>query len=116
MHNRFLFCLYVFYALNLPQSHPGENIYKQGITSGISDEGWDSLERTKLFLKAPITTPLGGGVKSLNVTVRKTLGLYANVRPVVSYHPFVPALHKQMDMLIVRENEEDCCKLLPIQA
>lgn len=88
----------------------GENVYKRGVTSGIDQDGWDSLERTSLFLKAPITTPLGGGVKSLNVTVRKTLGLYANVRPVVSFHPFVPALHKHIDMLIVRENEEDCCK------
>lgn len=84
----------------------GEKVYEAGISSGITKEGWESLERTQLFLKAPITTPLGGGVKSLNVTVRKTLGLYANLRPVVSYYPFVPSLHKDMDLVIVRENEE----------
>ena len=60
-----------------------------------------------MFLKAPITTPQGGGFKSLNVTVRKTLGLYANVRPCVSYHPFVETKHPDMDVVIVRENEED---------
>jgi isocitrate dehydrogenase len=58
-------------------------------------------------LKAPITTPQGGGFKSLNVTTRKTLGLYANVRPCVAYHPFVQTLHPGMDVVIVRENEED---------
>ncbi|MCC6511098.1 MAG: NADP-dependent isocitrate dehydrogenase, partial [Pirellulaceae bacterium] len=47
------------------------------------------------------------GVKSLNVTTRKTLGLYANVRPCVSYHPFVSTKHPTMDVVIVRENEED---------
>lgn len=81
-------------------------MYERGVMSGIDKDGWESLERTQLFLKAPITTPLGGGVKSLNVTVRKTLGLFANVRPVKSYHPYVPALHANMDMVIVRENEE----------
>jgi isocitrate dehydrogenase len=60
-----------------------------------------------VFLKAPITTPQGGGFKSLNVTVRKTLGLYANIRPCVSYHPYVDTKHPKMDVVIVRENEED---------
>ena len=55
----------------------------------LNPSAWESLRRTKVFLKAPITTPQGGGFKSLNVTTRKTLGLYANVRPCVSYHPFV---------------------------
>jgi len=85
----------------------GEKVYLAGNTSGIEPSAWDSLRRTKVFLKAPITTPQGGGYKSLNVTVRKTLGLYANVRPCVSYHPFVETKHPQMDVVIVRENEED---------
>jgi len=85
----------------------GEKVYLAGNTSGIEPSSWDSLRRTKVFLKAPITTPQGGGYKSLNVTVRKTLGLYANVRPCVSYHPFVETKHKTMDVVIVRENEED---------
>ncbi len=85
----------------------GEKVYLSGNTSGIDKSAWESLRRTKVFLKAPITTPQGGGYKSLNVTVRKTLGLYANVRPCVSYHPFVETKHPLMDVVIVRENEED---------
>lgn len=85
----------------------GEKVYRGGNTSGISDESWDSLRRTKIFLKAPITTPSGGGYKSLNVTIRKTLGLYANVRPCVSYAPYVPTGKSGIDTVIVRENEED---------
>ncbi len=85
----------------------GEKLYLSGNSSGIANEAWDSLRRTQVFLKAPITTPSGGGYKSLNVTVRKTLGLYANVRPCVSYAPFVKTLHPNMDVVIVRENEED---------
>ncbi len=85
----------------------GEKVYLAGNSSGIEPSAWESLRRTKVFLKAPITTPQGGGYKSLNVTVRKTLGLYANVRPCVSYHPFVETKHPQMDVVIVRENEED---------
>src|SRR5437868_7198150 len=85
----------------------GEKVYLAGNSSGIEPSAWDSLRNTKVFLKAPITTPQGGGYKSLNVTVRKTLGLYANVRPCVSYHPFVETKHPNMDVVIVRENEED---------
>jgi len=85
----------------------GERVYRRGVSSGIEPSAWESLRRTRAFLKAPITTPQGGGFKSLNVTIRKTLGLYANVRPCVAYHPFVRTLHPGMDVVIVRENEED---------
>lgn len=85
----------------------GEKVYLAGNSSGIEPSSWESLRRTKVFLKAPITTPQGGGYKSLNVTVRKVLGLYANVRPCVAYHPFVKTKHPAMDVVIVRENEED---------
>jgi isocitrate dehydrogenase len=85
----------------------GEKVYLAGNSSGIEPSSWESLRRTKVFLKAPITTPQGGGYKSLNVTVRKVLGLYANVRPCVSYHPFVETKHPVMDVVVVRENEED---------
>src|SRR5215207_8023589 len=85
----------------------GEKAFSPDNTAGIAPSSWDSLRRTKVFLKAPITTPQGGGFKSLNVTVRKVLGLYANVRPCVSYHPFVDTKHPVMDVVIVRENEED---------
>jgi isocitrate dehydrogenase len=84
----------------------GEKVYLQGFTSGILDSAWESLKRTKVLLKGPITTPQGGGYKSLNVTLRKTLGLFANVRPCVSYAPYVPTKHPKMDLVIVRENEE----------
>jgi isocitrate dehydrogenase len=85
----------------------GEKVYLSGISSGIAPQSWEVLRRTGLLLKAPITTPQGGGYKSLNVTIRKTLGLYANVRPCVTYHPFVDSRHPGMDVVIVRENEED---------
>src|SRR6266536_4146920 len=85
----------------------GERVYRRGASSGIEPSAWESLRRTRVFLKAPITTPQGGGFKSLNVTTRKTLGLYANVRPCVSYDPFVETKHPNMDVVIVRENEED---------
>jgi len=93
--------------LDIEKIDIGEKVYLSGNTSGIDPSAWDSLRSTKVFLKAPITTPQGGGYKSLNVTVRKTLGLYANVRPCVSYHPFIETKHPGMDVVIVRENEED---------
>lgn len=85
----------------------GEKLYQKNYTSGIAEDTWNSLARTRLLLKAPITTPQGGGYKSLNVTLRKALGLYANVRPSVSYHPFVETMHPNLNLVIVRENEED---------
>ncbi len=85
----------------------GEKLYQKGVQAGIEPSSWESLRRTKVFLKAPITTPQGGGVKSLNVTVRKTLGLYANVRPCTAYSPYVRTKFPNMDVVIVRENEED---------
>ena len=85
----------------------GEKVYLSGNTSGISNESWDVIRRNKIFLKAPITTPQGGGYKSLNVTTRKFLGLYSNVRPCRSLHPFVSTKHPVMDIIIIRENEED---------
>ena len=85
----------------------GEKVYLSGNTSGISNESWDVIRRNKIFLKAPITTPQGGGYKSLNVTTRKFLGLYSNVRPCRSLHPFVSTKHPVMDIVIIRENEED---------
>jgi isocitrate dehydrogenase len=85
----------------------GEQVYLRGISSGIEPGAWESLRRTKVFLKAPITTPQGGGYKSLNVTTRTTFGLYANVRPCVSYYPFIDTKHPAMNVVIIRENEED---------
>ncbi|MDD4933261.1 MAG: NADP-dependent isocitrate dehydrogenase [Methylacidiphilaceae bacterium] len=93
--------------LDLETIEIGRSVYLRGNSSGIEPGAWESLRRTKVFLKAPITTPQGGGYKSLNVTVRKALGLYANIRPCVSYVPFVESKQPGLDVVIVRENEED---------
>ncbi|MCD8566468.1 MAG: NADP-dependent isocitrate dehydrogenase [Alphaproteobacteria bacterium] len=85
----------------------GKAVYERGVKNGIEESAWESLRRTKVFLKAPITTPQGGGFKSLNVTIRKSLSMYANVRPCVSYAPYVETNHPNMDLVIIRENEED---------
>lgn len=85
----------------------GEKVYLAGNTSGISPASWDIIRKNKVFLKAPITTPQGGGYKSLNVTTRKMLGLYSNVRPCRSFYPFIESKHEKMDIVIIRENEED---------
>jgi isocitrate dehydrogenase len=94
-------------SLDIEHLEIGQKVYEQGHSTGIRPETWDSLRRTGVLLKAPITTPQGGGVRSLNVTLRKTLGLFANVRPVRAYAPFVDTRHPLMDLVIVRENEED---------
>ncbi len=93
--------------LDIETIEVGEKVYTSGITTGISEEAWDAVRKNKIFFKGPITTPQGGGYKSLNVTLRKTLGLYANVRPCNSYYPFVDTRHPDMDVVIIRENEED---------
>ncbi len=85
----------------------GLKVYEQGETSGIPSDAWSEIAKHNILLKAPITTPQGGGVKSLNVTLRKTLGLFSNVRPVRSYSPYVKTKHPEIDLFIVRENEED---------
>lgn len=85
----------------------GEEVFLSGNTSGITKDAWEKIRQNKVFLKAPITTPQGGGYKSLNVTARKSLGLFANVRPCRSYHPYVQSKHPQLDIVVIRENEED---------
>ena len=103
--------LEILKAANVPLEYDfievGEKIFKSGNTAGITEEAWKKIHEHKVILKGPITTPQGGGYKSINVTMRKTLGLYANVRPCKSYVPFVPSFFPKMDMVIVRENEED---------
>ncbi|MCB0736473.1 MAG: NADP-dependent isocitrate dehydrogenase [Bacteroidetes bacterium] len=104
--------LKILEAANAPLEYDtieiGEKVYLKGHTSGIEPAAWDSLRTNKVYLKAPITTPQGGGYKSLNVTTRKTLGLFSNVRPVRAYAPYVRTHHPDMNLVIVRENEEDC--------
>ncbi len=85
----------------------GKVLYESGYDSGIAPEAWNVLKECGVFLKGPITTPQGGGYKSLNVTMRKALGLFANVRPVKAYAPYVHSFFPKMDLVIIRENEED---------
>ena len=66
----------------------------------------DSIKRTGVALKGPITTPVGGGFRSVNVTLRKTLDLYGQVRPCKSY-PGVRSRYENVDLIIVREATED---------
>ncbi|WP_019038034.1 NADP-dependent isocitrate dehydrogenase [Psychroflexus tropicus] len=85
----------------------GEKVYLSGNTSGIEDSSWKAINANKIIFKAPITTPQGKGYKSLNVTLRKSLGLFANVRPVQALTPYVPSHFPEMDVVVIRENEED---------
>lgn len=94
-------------ALEIHPVQIGEAVYLAGQPTGIAPQTWETLLHTEAFLKAPITTPQGGGYKSLNVTIRAALGLYANIRPCISFYPFVATKHPNMDVVIVRENEED---------
>ena len=66
----------------------------------------DSVTRTKVALKGPVTTPIGEGFTSVNVGLRKALDLYANLRPVWSI-PGIPSRYSGIDLVIVRENTED---------
>ncbi|QLK50941.1 isocitrate dehydrogenase [Ehrlichia ruminantium] len=85
----------------------GHNLYKKEWSCGIAPSSWDSIHRTKVLLKSPTMTPQGQGHKSLNVTLRKKLGLYANIRPCISYHPVIKTKYPNLNVVIIRENEED---------
>jgi isocitrate dehydrogenase (NAD+) len=74
--------------------------------SPLPPELLDSIERTKVALKGPVTTPVGGGFTSVNVGLRKALNLFVNLRPVWSI-PSVPSRYSGIDIVIVRENTED---------
>ena len=94
-------------SLTFEEIQIGEKAYMSGYTSGIAPKAWETIRRNKVFLKAPISTPQGGGYKSLNVTTRKALNLFANIRPCKSYHPFIQTKHPNLDVVVIRENEED---------
>ena len=66
----------------------------------------ESIRRTKIAIKGPITTPVGGGFRSVNVTLRQALGLYANLRPARSIRG-LKTRYDDVDLVIVRENTED---------
>ncbi len=93
--------------LDIAEIKVGKDVYLAGNSSGIEEASWNVIRDRKVLLKAPITTPQGGGYKSLNVTMRKSLGLYANIRPCTAFAPFVATRHPTMDIVMIRENEED---------
>lgn len=66
----------------------------------------ESIKRNKVALKGPITTPVGKGFKSVNVTLRQTLNLYSNVRPIKTYEG-IKSRYENVDLVIFRENTED---------
>ncbi len=71
----------------------------------IPKELTDSIERTHIGLKGPVTTPVGGGFSSINVALRKKFELYANFRPIINL-PGVPTKYPGVDLIVVRENTE----------
>jgi isocitrate dehydrogenase (NAD+) len=71
----------------------------------LPQEVLDSVVRNKVALKGPVTTPVGTGFKSINVRLRKTLDLYANLRPVRSL-PTIRTRYENIDLIVVRENTE----------
>ncbi len=72
----------------------------------LPDEVLKSIQKNKVALKGPVTTPVGSGFRSVNVALRQNLGLYACLRPCKTY-PGVPSPYKDIDLVIIRENLED---------
>src|SRR3954454_14534618 len=72
----------------------------------IPRELYESIERNRVALKGPVTTPIGGGFASINVTLRKQFELYANFRPIRNL-PGMETRYPDVDLVIVRENTED---------
>lgn len=98
----------IFASAEVPISWETHLIDIQGAKPGqdlVSKEALDSVRRNGFGLKGPMATPIGKGHKSLNLTLRKELGLYANVRPCVSM-PGVKTLYDDVDVVTVRENTE----------
>lgn len=72
----------------------------------LPEETLVSLQKNKVGLKGPLTTPIGSGYRSINVALRKALDLYVNLRPAKSY-PGVNSPYREIDLVVVRENTED---------
>jgi len=72
----------------------------------LPDYVLDSIKKNKIALKGPVTTPVGKGFRSVNVTLRQSLDLYANVRPIKTFKG-IPSRYENVDLIIVRENSED---------
>ena len=109
-------CMHVFEAagvldhVEFVDAPMGEKVFAQGNSAGISDEAMEVIERTGLVYKGPMGTPIGGGGKSINVTLRKTFSAFANLRHFQSL-PGVETVYSKagvpVDFYVVRENIED---------
>jgi isocitrate dehydrogenase (NAD+) len=84
----------------------GADVMDQYGGNPLPDEVLDAIRETGVALKGPITTPVGGGFRSVNVALRKSLDLYAQVRPCKTY-PGVRTRFEDVDLIVVRENTED---------
>lgn len=93
--------------LTISEVEMGESVYQKGEPTGISEAAWKHLAQAPVLLKGPMSTPQGGGFTSVSLQLRKQLGLYASVRPCVSYAPYVHTRYSAMNVVIIRENEED---------
>ncbi|MBS1716869.1 MAG: NADP-dependent isocitrate dehydrogenase [Armatimonadetes bacterium] len=88
--------------LDFRQVTMGRDIFLAGTSSGIAEDSWAVLRECRALLKAPCSTPDEHGFKNLDVTLRKSLALFASVIPIRDY-----TLHGQIDVVVIRENEED---------
>ena len=86
--------------------YAGADVMDQYGGNPLPDHVLDSIKRTGVALKGPITTPVGTGFRSVNVALRKTLDLYGQVRPCKSY-PGVRSRYEGVDLVVVRESTED---------
>ncbi len=95
-------------GLDWVYAEAGSTAFKKGIGSGLPQDTLDSIEQVGVALKGPLTTPIGYGEKSANVTLRKTFELFGNIRPVKEL-PGVPSPYagRGLDFVIIRENVED---------
>ena len=106
--------LAVFSAAKVPLEYDfvamGKGVYDQGYTTGMTDEAKKSVESTGILFKGPMETPKGGGVKSINVTARKTWNTHSNIRKFQTIKGVDTVFSKAgipINLTIVRENIED---------
>ncbi|SKA79051.1 isocitrate dehydrogenase (NAD+) [Clostridium sp. USBA 49] len=92
-------------AIDFEEVAAGEKLIEKYGTP-LPDSVLDSIAKNKIAWKGPITTPVGKGFRSVNVTLRQKFNLYANLRPIKTYEG-VPSRYENIDLLIVRENTED---------
>jgi isocitrate dehydrogenase (NAD+) len=92
-------------AIDFEKVEAGEHLIEKYGTP-LPDHVLDSIGKNKIAWKGPITTPVGKGFRSVNVTLRQKFNLYANLRPIKTYEG-VPSRYENIDLLIVRENTED---------